>query len=180
MIRKFMFLPLVIAVLSIAFFIVAFLTFASRGNHRLIRIKLAIGALIVSFTTFSIPTVSIARAKCYKKPSNDLIRFDNTSYVRGELKINIKTNNTLLCEISIPSSDTFSYRITGENGEENQKGNIEAIDGSFDESSESFEIEISRDITPGVYTLFIYNVAAERQTENLDGYIRRYLLNITN
>ena len=180
MIRKYMFLPLIVAVLSIAFFTVSFFVFVSRGNRSLIKLKLAIGALIMTFTTFSTAAVATAKPTCYERMPEDYISIKNAGFDGVNLSINALEDNKLRCTIEGPTYDTYSYRIIGEKGEENQKGNITSADGLFDGYEESFEIEIAKDITPGNYVLYIYGVAVENQTENLDDYLGKYMLKISN
>ncbi len=174
--------------LSMVFIIISLLVFLTRGNKSsLINKKLLIGGFILTLTAMinsctgqtTINNNGDDPIMCYKPAMNDRILLDN-GLLGDSIQYNLSETNIISGTISNRQSDIFSFRLTKKDGEMIQSGNINALDGVFDEHNEEFNIEIDKSTPKGEYILYFYNISAEEQGLNIDAYLTQYNILILN
>ena len=179
--RKQILVPVLVAVLSVAFVFVSFLVFVTRGNASLIRKKLKLGAVILSLTGVVLGGCREGEITCYAPilPS-DRIEFYSPGVTEDGIYLNLAVRYIIEGTIYERRSDAFSFDIIDESRNEVQSGDIAAIDGAYDTETELFLIAVRRDLPVGAYTLSIYRDASGFQPINATDRIFQVTLNIVN
>ncbi len=114
----------------------------------------------------------------YIAPINDEISINNI-FSNGAIQLNLNETNIISGSISNRKSSEFSFRLATKKDEKPlQIGNINADDGSFDETKEEYSIEIDKSTPKGEYIIYFYNVNVKNQETNLKQYLRSYYINI--
>ena len=180
MLKKELFIPLILAGLSLIFFIVCFLVFITRGNNSyFIKKKLKVGAMILALTAIVYPeSYSYAQTiKCYVKPPSNVFFLDQN---KTEINIDLSKSNILAGKINFRKGTVFSYKVTDEKDNVKQVDNIKALDDKFDEFEEAFQIKVSDYLPSGKYYIYFYSLKKEDQNAENTNYSYKYTLNIKN
>ena len=176
MLKKYMIIPLLLAVLGAAFALVSFLCFISRGRYVFIKQKLKIGALLLSLTAFSAGCQSNQDdiVLCYKAaaPTPHITIFNETNQNR-EIIVDPLLGRAITGTIQEDeqSYPHYSYRIVDNKGAVLQKGGLTITQTSAKQPRElCFEIIIDQDIPLGTFSLRLYHTDLKNQEQNPDGY----------
>ncbi|MBN1798431.1 MAG: hypothetical protein JW822_07630 [Spirochaetales bacterium] len=176
MFKKYMIIPVILAVLGAAFAVVCFLVYISRGKYIFIRQKLKIGALILSLTAFSCSCQSNQDdiVLCYKATApTPRITFSNELNQNQELIVDPLVNRAITGTIQEDdqSYPAYSFRIVDAKGTVLQKDELTVTETSGKQPRElCFEIAIDQDIPLGAYTLRLYYADLKNQEKNPDSY----------
>jgi len=179
---KYLFILLTLAILYIVFALISSFVYFTNGNPFFINKKIRIGSLIIILTTalsygsiFSF--VDFLKLKLDKIIKNKNIFILSTQHISNKIyTINLFANNTLKGEILNIKEEEFSFRITDNNGEIIQNGNIFSNDGIFDEENEEFEIIIDQEINTGYYIINFYSSNIEKA--DFETYRKSYNIHI--
>lgn len=176
MLKKNIFIPIVIIFLSIGFIIVSFLVFISKGNSKLLRKKLKIGGLIITLTAaISSTTLSCFEVSCYLPDDepyeyNNYLSFteDYASDYKYDKKITVDLTSDNILDGSIKNikSDYFSYRLCDYDFISYQKGDIIFSDETTDSDGKinvNFQINLNKNINIGNYNLYIFDNSVDAQ-----------------
>jgi len=140
--------------LSIAFAIVVVGVYLTRGKSKFwISKKMLIGSFLLSLTS----VVNQSCITCYEPAQPNQIVFDNTDY-SSTIIININEKTKLTGIIYDRESKEFSFNVTNLLKTDTiQVGNIIPSDGKFDENTEDFYLELSKDLPANEYILNLYD-----------------------
>jgi hypothetical protein len=167
--KKELYIPLILIGLSVAFVVVSFLLWLSRGNDSLLKKKLRIGAIILSLTGTAVGCGGCGETCYLKIPDNQFYLEDHGSV--GRIELDMSATNKLTGMIRHRIDEDFWYLIRKQNGEEIQRGNVEPLDGAYDESEEEFEILVRIDIATGEYELEFYLLEEEYPLASFSLYV---------
>jgi hypothetical protein len=149
-------------ILTIAFLIISFLVFITRGNPYLIQKKLKVGALLIYLTGSS---VGCPVMTCYAPVPPNRFVIDQKTSNSNEISLNVSTNDTLTGRIERRAGTSFSFAITDTTDSLMfQSEDILPADGAYDQSTEAFRILVRKDLTPGLYHLFFFDVPKDSIT----------------
>lgn len=179
-----------IGVLFVAFAFVSVMVVLSRNREYFLKKKLAIGGMIISLTGFTI--TGTACRQCYDpmmefdasdtwddadsgdsrfNDAQDSSNQENLFALTGPMQddrvvVDLDGDHTITGTVEDWRGFAFSYAFWV--GDSNPiSGDLEALDGSFNEVIEDFEIVVPETASTGAYELRFYNVAAiEQQAEN--------------
>jgi hypothetical protein len=159
--KKELYIPLVLIGLSVAFIVVSFLLWLSRGNDSLLKKKLRIGALILTLSGVATGCWYSEEVTCYV-PSVSCVFVVEDAVAQGTIELDMAVTNKLSGKIYQPEGEDFWYVITDQDDQEIQTGTVEALDGVFDEGMEEFELVVSSDVATGEYVLDFYTPELNR------------------
>lgn len=158
--------PLILGGLTVAFGIVSFLVYLSRGNSAfLIQRKLKLGALILSLTAATAMTGCDHRGPtttCYLPaydPKNEITLHGTDQ--NGRVVLNLDETNEVIGIIEYRQSTVFSFVVQKPSGEEILRGAVLAQDGTYDEPTEEIHFSIDPSIAPGEYYIHFYDCSVE-------------------
>ena len=169
-----------VAALSLCFVVVSLLVLLSRGRGPLLGAKLRLGALLLSLGAVAVTgSCGDDEVTCYAPAiSNHVVVEDPEQEVDG-VPIDLSLGNVIRCRIESRSGDAFSWRIADDSLVEIDRGDIEPLDGAWDESTEQFEIVIDPSLSTGAYWLWLYETDATHQPTDPYGFSSIRLL-VTN
>jgi hypothetical protein len=146
--------PFAVAGLTVAFAVISFLVFISRGkNALLLKKKLRFGALLLILTGAAIGCKQ-QEPFCYS-PAR-LNQFYLQYPTEGGLVVNLARNDTLSGTIKERTLNEFSFALILGTDSILQKNNIYPLDGKFDSTTEHFKIVLDGNIPTGYYDLQFY------------------------
>jgi hypothetical protein len=166
---------LTIAGLSIIFMVVSVALFLSKGKSRFWTAKkIKIGAALLTLTSITPSCVPIRT--CY-----DPAPPENMMYISQSIDtINMIDSTKIHGYVDNRVSYYFSYQIQNKDSLEVYRvENIEAVDGTFDDYSEEFVIDLDSNLISGNYHLKLYSIKKEEQNEQ-DAPQNEYDLTIIN
>lgn len=196
MLKKNIFIPIVIIFLSIGFLIVSFLVFISKSSPKLLKKKLRIGGLIITLTAAISSTTSscIPPVTCYEggyEPYEyeNYISFteDYASDYKYDKKITVDLTSDNILDGSIKNikSDYFSYRLCDYDFISYQKGDVVFFDETTDSDGKinaNFQINLSKNINIGIYNLYIFDNSVDSQMmvpdDEYSNYINKFEIKI--
>jgi len=178
--KKELLIPLAGLALVLLFAIVSVLVIITRGkNPYLVRKKLAIGAMMLSLSA-SAAGCTPPWVSCYE-PADDernvisLVGLED----EGAFVFNQAEDQVVSLVIRYRAGDSFSFLLEDSEGNEVQRGDLQATDGVFDESTEELALAPSEDILPGDYSLYVYACSSDYiDTDAAYGYLRVFALAI--
>lgn len=177
--KKEILIPLLIFVLSVAFIIISFMVFVTKGKrYYFIKQKLKLGGLILTLSAiFNTNTISAKSdmVKCYKKVASNYMTL-SYDYNKGYIEYSISKAIPLKGSIQDVTIDEFSFRIVKKDTNEVILfDNIVSSDGKMDKYTEQFEI-VLKDIKEGEYTIQLFRFKKEKQIDS--NYNRTYPLKV--
>ncbi len=177
--KKEILIPLLVFVLSIAFIIISFMVFVTKGKrYYFIKQKLKLGGLILTLSAIFNTNAIIAKGdmvKCYKKVASNSITL-NYDYSKGFIEYSIAKAAPLKGNIQDVTKDEFSFRIVKKDTNEVVlSDDIILNNAKINNYSEQFEI-VLKDIEEGEYIVQIFKVKKENQTDS--NYNRTYPLKV--
>lgn len=146
-------LYLVLPALCILFGGISFMVWATRGKSaRWVAHKMKIGGIILTLTTITTGCPPEIIVSCYDPIQPDRFVFNQDSY---ELEVDLPQDSVLTGTIHERQGTAFSFEVISADSVSVQKGQVEAVDGSFDQTSESFRMVLDSRIDTGSYQLLI-------------------------
>lgn len=184
MLKRHIFIPVVIAFVAAAFIAISFLVFFTGGKPSLIRKKLGIGAFLIYLTGLvSCDLIDTRKSPptCYVPlpPPNEFHIVEPNPGKSG-IDIDIASSNIMKGVIERREGEKFSYRIEDESALERQRDDIAALDGAFDEYAEDFELMVRGDLTTGKYWIHFFDVESTDQPLGCERCKASYRLNVMN
>jgi hypothetical protein len=183
MLKRHVAIPVAITFVATAFIVISILVYFSRGRSTLIRRKLKLGAILIYLTGLvscdlldggGTPT-------CYVPlPPPNEFHIVEPGPNRNGIDVDLALSNVLLGVIERREGSEFSFRIEDEDRDERQRDDIAALDGTFDEYTEDFEVSIRENLATGSYTIHFFDAGAEDQSSHPARCRASYRLNITN
>jgi hypothetical protein len=179
--RKFIVVPFIFAVLGIAYLLMCLLVFLTRGKRWPLEKKLAIGCLLVSLNVMS-PIQSWARPSCYEPPSPPQFTLDSEGAKPSpDTVIIVKRNATDVVPAILRYGQ--SYRFTFEvldGARVLTEGEVLPVDGNLDNPEEPVKLVIDYRMVPaGIYNLVIYwSYRSGNKWRRMDSPIRRLKLKV--
>ena len=166
MLKKENAIPFILLGVGAAFIVVSMLVFLSKGNPKLVRYKLKLGAIIIGLTATVVsckPTVS-----CYEPAlPPDMFTFDvDSNSYHDTIKLKLPNDSLLTGRISQISKTQYSFMIQDLSMNEKYRDNILPEDGVFNSSEERFIINIPNSLDTGTYYLKAF--ASEKTQINPD------------
>ena len=184
MVKKHLFIPVVISLVAAAFITISLLVFFTRGKPSLIRKKLRIGAILIYLTglvSCDLIDGKKSRPTCYVPlPPPNEFHIVEPSPGRYGIDIDLTSGNLLKGIIERREGEEFSFRIEDDNALERQRNDLFALDGAFDEYAEDFELTIEGDLATGTYYIHFFDVGAADQSSGCERCKASYRLNVTN
>lgn len=177
--KKEILIPLLVFVLSIAFIIISFMVFVTKGKrYYFIKQKLKLGGLILTLSAiFNTNTITAKNdmVRCYRKVASNSVTL-NYDYSKGFIEYSISKAIPLKGEVYDVTKKEFSFRIVKKDTNEViLSDDIILNNAKINNYSEQFEI-VLKDIEEGEYTVQIFNVKKENQTDS--NYNRTYPLKV--
>jgi len=168
--KKEIYIPLVLIGLSVAFVVVSFLVWITRGNDSLLKKKLRIGGFILLLSGAAIGCK--CEGTCYLTiPDNQFYVEDHGNGSRIELDMSVTNKLNGRINHREDEAEDFWYLIRAQNGDEIQRGNVEPLDGAYDEYEEEFEILVRIDLATGNYELEFYLLEEEYPLASFSLYV---------
>ena len=161
-------MPFTIAGLTAAFAIISFLVYITKGNNAyFLKKKLRIGALLLSLTAVTTGCNDNV-VTCYAPLPGEEITLNSGSPAgsHGELVLNLSKTDTVQGTIFRRYSSKYSFQLATVRDSILQRENISALDGAFDEPTESFNITLRRDLDTGYYHLKIFDAGIDSISEH--------------
>ncbi len=162
MIRRELWVPLAVAILTLTFLLVSWLVRLSRGNPWLMRRKLRLGAILLGLTWAAAgctpdPTSpeSDPRGTCYYPAPRDHVTFDLRFYSDHGLVLDLAQGSALTGTIEGHTANAYAFLLLDSGSREIQRGDVQPLDGAFDAAFEPFRLEIKPDRLPAAATLRI-------------------------
>jgi hypothetical protein len=178
--RKFIVVPFIFAVLGIAYLLMCLLVFLTRGKRWPLEKKLAIGCLLVSLNVMS-PIQSWATGSCYERVMPEFLLKDERAGTTPGVTLVVTRNAT----DAIPAVLRFgqSYRFTfqvARGAEVLAEGEVLPVDGNLDNSVEQVKLAIDyRKVPAGTYDLVIYcNFRSGDEWRRMDNPVRMLKLKV--
>ena len=169
--KKEIYIPLILIGLSVAFVVVSFLLWLSRGNDALLKKKLRIGALIISLSGIALGCWSERDCStCYLVAQENVFTVEE-QYMGGRIVLDMSETYKLTGLVSNYTSEDFWYLIEDYSDNEIQRGMVEPLDGAYDEHSEEFEILVRVDLATGEYKLEFYLIGEEYTLATYELYV---------
>ena len=163
MTKKELLTPILFAGIGLAFVFISLMVWFSNGKSaKWVARKMKVGALLLSLNA----TVSCEQfvTTCYDMPAppNTMQIIESDGYM---IEIQPDTGNVLNGYIYQRVGTDFSFAVIAENDVFAQKGTILAADGQFDYYQENFKIELDTSLIPGNFTLHLYDVKLQNQSD---------------
>jgi hypothetical protein len=169
--KKEIYIPLILIGLSVAFVVVSFLLWLSRGNDTLLKKKLRIGALIISLSGIALGCWSERDcSSCYLVARENVFIVED-QHMGGRIVLDMSVTNKLTGMVDNFTNDDFWYLIEDYNDNEIQRGTVEPLDGAYDEYQEEFEILVRIDLATGEYKLEFYLLEEEYPLAKYELYV---------
>jgi hypothetical protein len=147
-------IPLYLAALFVAFALISLFVVLSKRHPFFIEKKLRLGALILSLTGASIGCL---QPTCYSPANpNNWIEVDQADAAASAIILNVSVSDTLSGKIGNRVGSQFSFAVVDSHRIVMKSGDIAALDGVFDETTEEFKIAIGTSVFPGNYFLRFY------------------------
>lgn len=151
-------ITLLIAGISILFAFASFALFLSKGKSSYWTAKkMKFGAMLLTFTALTGLSSCDDKGEvmCYATAETvDWVDIDNY-----QEELNLKESNIVKGKIEYRSSDIYYFKMQNTNDSSIfQTDQLIPKDGSFNDSTELFEIKLDTALQSGKYTLSIYNV----------------------
>ncbi len=147
--------PILAIGLGLAFAIVSFAVFISKGkSKKWVARKMKIGGLLLTLTFTACD--QLVRT-CYDMPAppNTITIYPNT---QNGIELMLDTGNVITGIINEWQGENFSFNIENTNNQIVQSDLLIPIDGKFDNYTEEFKIEIDTNLITGTYLLKLYDV----------------------
>ena len=157
MLKKENFIPIILLLVGIAFIAISILVFFSKGNTKLVKHKLKLGAIIIGLTASAVSCRPVVT--CYEPampPDNDQFSFDIDSFYQGTIILKLPEDSLLTGKIYDCTKLQYSYLLQDLSYIEKYRDNIISEDGNFNTNVERFIIKIPVTIDTGTYYLRIY------------------------
>jgi hypothetical protein len=163
--------------LGVAFGVLCFLVWVSRGHPGFIRHKLRIGAVMVTLTALLAGGVTHCNTKkCYAAPSDPDPRVYLTDLQQnGSLVVDSGVSTVVAGSVYYYySARELYFRVVDDSTVTFQAGDVHATDGEFGGEIEGFEFTLSPDIPPGEYLLRFYWFPPDEQELYPDSYVEQF------
>jgi hypothetical protein len=153
-IRKYIVVPVILLGLGIAFLILCFLLFISKGNDLILRKKLRIGGLILALQAVAIQGVWPG-ARCYEGPAPKFVASES-ALESGTIELNIRETSEVEATLRDATGfDLFFAVVVNESVI--QSGAVKASDGRLDSREEKVTIDIDPEkVSAGTYELRLF------------------------
>ena len=182
MLKRHVFIPVVIFFVAAAFISISLLVYFSGGRSSLIRKKLGIGAVLIYLTglvSCDLLDGGKPTPTCYVPlPPPNEFHIVEPSPGKDGIDLDLSEDNLLSGVIEGREGTEFSFRIEDGNAIERQRDDLAALDGAFDEYTEDFEVIVRDDLATGVYFIHFFDASAETQPADGTPGKASYRLNI--
>ena len=164
--KKAVYIPLAVVILSAAFLIISLMVIFSRNKTPWIKRKLRLGALLLGLTSLSATACKTDVRMCYAQ-----VQTDNLTMMKGNKSdysttINLKAGkkHTLIYKVTTRYCKAYSFCIT-KGKEIIHRGEMNPVDGKLDARSEILNLILPASIPAGSYKLklFIFDKAKQKQ-----------------
>ena len=156
--------PLILTGISLAFAVVSFLVWLSRGNNaKLIQRKLRLGALLLGITAVSSgcpPAVT-----CYDpiQPEENIF-INDSCLISGMVQSSVHVTKEITGQVVNRMSEEFSFCISDHLNQVILADSLTPLDGQWNQYTESYKLIISDSLAAGTYNLKLFNTKKENQT----------------
>lgn len=155
--------------ISVLFVIASTALFLFRGKSKFWTAKkMKLGAILLTLTaTLSMTSCREEEPMCYETVElSDWVEIENFNE-----SLNLNETNILDGKIRYRSSDIYSFFLKNDNDTSVfQKNLLKAKDGTFNDTTELFSIELDTNLTPGDYTLSFFDAATDTSTYSIADY----------
>jgi len=149
--------PLILFGLFAAFATISIIVFLQKGNReRWISRKLKLGAAILTITGLTNGCESQPVVTCYDPAPYNWFQFDDFDQNEYTVVANLPNDSVLTGVVYEPKFEKYAFEIIASDDSVSvQKGEIVALDGAFDEPTDSFKIELNSKLDTGSYLIKI-------------------------
>ena len=151
-----------LAGLFVVFGVICLLRLIFRKNPSFLKYKLKIGGMILTLS--AIITLGgcgdYSTTECYAVvyTHTEIVELDSIIYV------NLSNTNRMRFRLeSYPVINTLSYQLLDTDSNFIESNNIQALDGSFDRSTEEFHLYLPMSLTNNRYQLWFYKTGKDSQ-----------------
>jgi len=167
-------IPVVLLVLSGAFLLVCLMVYFYKGKSaKWVARKMKLGAVIITITTVSTGCPTPPIITCYDPMPTNWFSFDSIDQTDYSVVADLPSDSVLTGKVYQPDFDRYTYKIMVGDSQLVDKGNIVAVDGSFDASEEDFKMTINSAIDTGSYQLVIFSSDSNRGGDEFEVYQTR-------
>ncbi len=146
--------PIILVGLFAAFALVCLLVWLLKGRAgKLITGKMKLGAAIIAITGVSTGCPPVIT--CYDPMPQDSFQFDSIDYNDYSVFANLPNDSVLTGTVIEPTYNQYQFKVSTTDSQLVDHGMVQAVDGTFDNSSEAFKIILNPQIDAGTYQLSI-------------------------
>jgi len=179
-VRRFLVVPAAVAILGIAYLVMCLLVFLTSGRRWPLEKKLALGCLLVSLTTMSIPS-SWASGTCYEPalPKIQLVVDGEGKAPTDTITVTRGATKEIPGILRYGQSYSFIYQIVS-GREVLAEGEVLPVDGKLDTSEERvrFSLDCSK-VPAGTYDLVIWgNYRSGNKWLRMEPVVRKLTLKV--
>lgn len=170
--------PLCVVGLSLAFVAVSIAVALTAGRNRFfVRKKLALGALLLSFSGTAAGCGVVSCYEPMEEPNDTHLTYGGSG--GHTLRVDIAEDNEVLGIVYNCEASAFSFIVTNATGHEVQKEDIAAGDGAFDgDYDEGFTIHLDESLAAGSYELRVFPVSSDQIYDVSNQWVALYELDI--
>lgn len=161
--------PFALAGLFTAFAVVCLLLAFKKGKReKWIARKMKLGAMIIAISGIAAGCTPESVINCYDPVAENIFSFDKTDSADYRVIIaNFPADTVVTGKIYSRTYNEYTFEILKADSQSVQKGNLIPTDGSFNDSDESFKINLNTQIDTGKYFLNIFAITDDKKESYL-------------
>ncbi|MCK4665229.1 hypothetical protein KAU33_00670 [Candidatus Dependentiae bacterium] len=94
------------------------------------------------------------------------------------LEFKLKDSKIIHGEIRDVRGEDFSFRLEDKNNKVVQKGTIKPLDGKWDNKTEDYKLELDKNLKPGQYYIYLYEVSEKAQEKDISHFLKAVYIKI--
>lgn len=146
--------PILLVGLFAAFAFVCLMVWLLKGRSgKFITRKMKLGAAIIAITGVSTGCPPVVT--CYDPIPQNSFQFDSIDYNDYSVFADLPNDSVLTGKVTEPTYNQYQFKVSTTDSQLVDHGMVEAVDGSFDKSTEAFKITLNSQIDTGCYLLSI-------------------------
>ncbi|HNW50879.1 MAG TPA: hypothetical protein PKH79_07350 [Prolixibacteraceae bacterium] len=157
--------PFALAGLFAAFAVVCLLLAFKKGKReKWVALKMKLGAMIIAISGIATGCTPETVITCYDPVPENLISFDKTDSADYRTIIaDLPADTVVTGKIYSRTYNEYTFEILKADSQSVQKGNLLPTDGAFNDSDESFRINLNTQIDTGKYHFNIFAITDNKK-----------------
>ncbi|MBU0489020.1 MAG: hypothetical protein KKA07_04110 [Bacteroidetes bacterium] len=173
------YIPVLLIAAGAGFAIICILLLVNPRNRRLVHYKIKTGAFILTWTAVTSCATTPVRTCYAPQRSPEAVEFSKIHFDNYNLVLEFPTRNFLSGQIMPRNAKEFSFDMINTKDSVVVQGPVHALDGTFDEAIEAFEIKFNKPIAPGDYFIRFYTCKQEEK-DKANHFFSQYKVMIKN